>query len=308
MENLVMETGCRQWFWGPKTLNLKPETRKGFGFGLNPPFGTRKGFGFGLNPPVWNPKGFRVWLNFAWVKPTYCIVHIHVYLHWWGLCWWEHPWHSAFRKGGFMFTIIIVIISVMIYIYIYTYYHYYYYYYYCYYYCYDCYDCYHCSFLFRPAGSRRSPPELYIPQRGVQWKQEVEIYMISYTSLLYDTTPIHCTPLPLHPPCNEYPLELWILTNTCLKLHRWESHCHESKPLTSSLAGSWLALDWPANAPLHPGTPNPPTNIIPTNIAWLKLSGKFPMSLGIPPLKFKIMLESNPLKSSMLVGGLGVLQ
>ena len=24
--------------------------------------------------------------------------------------------------------------------------------------------------------------------------------MILYTSLLYDTTPIHCTPLPLHPP------------------------------------------------------------------------------------------------------------
>ena len=31
-------------------------------------------------------------------------------------------------------------------------------------------------------------------------------------------------------------------------------------------------------------TPNLPTNIVPTNIAWLKLSWKFPMGLGIPPL------------------------
>ena len=31
-------------------------------------------------------------------------------------------------------------------------------------------------------------------------------------------------------------------------------------------------------------TPNPPTKIVPTNIARLKLSGNFPMGLGIPPL------------------------
>ena len=48
-------------------------------------------------------------------------------------------------------------------------------------------------------------------------------------------------------------------------------------------------------------TPNPPTNI-PTKIAGLKLSRKFPMGLGIPLLEIKIMLESNPLKSTMLVG------
>ena len=41
---------------------------------------------------------------------------------------------------------------------------------------------------------------LYIPQRGVQWKQGVVIYMTLYASLLYNTTPIHCTPDPLHPP------------------------------------------------------------------------------------------------------------
>ena len=37
-------------------------------------------------------------------------------------------------------------------------------------------------------------------QRGVQRKQGVGNYMMSYTSLLYNATPIHCTPLPLHPP------------------------------------------------------------------------------------------------------------
>ena len=35
---------------------------------------------------------------------------------------------------------------------------------------------------------------------GVQWKQAVVIYMMSYTSSLHNTTPMHCTPLPLHPP------------------------------------------------------------------------------------------------------------
>ena len=54
-------------------------------------------------------------------------------------------------------------------------------------------------------------------------------------------------------------------------------------------------------------TPNLPTNIIPTKIARLKLSGKSPTDMRIQPLIFKIMLESNPLKSIMLVGRLGVL-
>ena len=31
-------------------------------------------------------------------------------------------------------------------------------------------------------------------------------------------------------------------------------------------------------------TPNPPIKIVPTNIVWVKLSGKSPMNLGIPPL------------------------
>ena len=53
-------------------------------------------------------------------------------------------------------------------------------------------------------------------------------------------------------------------------------------------------------------TPNLPTNIVPTNIAGVRLYGKSPMGLGISPLSMKIMLESNPLKSTMLVGRLGV--
>ena len=39
-----------------------------------------------------------------------------------------------------------------------------------------------------------------IHQRGAQWKQGVVICMLSYTSLLCNATPIHCTPFPLHPP------------------------------------------------------------------------------------------------------------
>ena len=39
-----------------------------------------------------------------------------------------------------------------------------------------------------------------IHQRGVQWKQGVVICMVLHTSLLYNPTPIRCTPLPLHPP------------------------------------------------------------------------------------------------------------
>ena len=48
-------------------------------------------------------------------------------------------------------------------------------------------------------------------------------------------------------------------------------------------------------------TPNLPTKIIPTKIRWLELSGKFLMGLRIPSLNIKIMLESNPLKSRILV-------
>ena len=57
------------------------------------------------------------------------------------------------------------------------------------------------------------PALLYIPQREVQWKQGVVIYTMLYTSLLYDTTPIHCTPLPLHPPVMNTHLRIFLLVS-----------------------------------------------------------------------------------------------
>ena len=53
-------------------------------------------------------------------------------------------------------------------------------------------------------------------------------------------------------------------------------------------------------------TPNLPTKMIPTKIAWLELSGKSPMDMRIPSFRIKIMFESNPLKSIMFVGRLAV--
>ena len=41
------------------------------------------------------------------------------------------------------------------------------------------------------------PVQVYILQRGVQWKQGAVICMVLYTILLYGTTPIHCTRTPL---------------------------------------------------------------------------------------------------------------
>ena len=53
-------------------------------------------------------------------------------------------------------------------------------------------------------------------------------------------------------------------------------------------------------------TPDLPTKISPTKIARLKLPGKIPAGLGIRPLESKIVLESNPLKSRILVRRLDV--
>ena len=46
--------------------------------------------------------------------------------------------------------------------------------------------------------------------------------------------------------------------------------------------------------------PNRPMKNLPTKVRCLKISGKFPMGLGIPPLEFKTLLESNPPKSGIL--------
>ena len=53
---------------------------------------------------------------------------------------------------------------------------------------------------------------IYILQRGVQWNQGVVICMPLYTSLLHNTTPIHCTPHPLHPPLQS--IQRWPSTTT----------------------------------------------------------------------------------------------
>ena len=54
-------------------------------------------------------------------------------------------------------------------------------------------------------------------------------------------------------------------------------------------------------------TPNLPGKIIPAKIRRLKVSGKFPtLDMRIPPLKHKIMPESSPLKSRILVRRLAV--
>ena len=51
-----------------------------------------------------------------------------------------------------------------------------------------------------------------------------------------------------------------------------------------------------------------PAKMVPARIPWLKLSGKFPLDMGvrIPPLGINILLESNPLKSRILVRSLAV--
>ena len=61
----------------------------------------------------------------------------------------------------------------------------------------------------RRSGSdlEAEPALVYILQRGVQWKQGVVVYIVLYTVSLYNTTPIHCTPHPLHPPLQSIHLE-----------------------------------------------------------------------------------------------------
>ena len=72
---------------------------------------------------------------------------------------------------------------------------------------------------------------------------------------------------------------------------------------------AWASRCWFA-ARYHlstaPSTPNLPTKIIPTKMCRLRLCGKFPMGMRNPPLETKIPLESNPLKSRILVRRLAV--
>ena len=69
-----------------------------------------------------------------------------------------------------------------------------------YYYCYYCYYYYYyCYYYYYHYDLRVGTKFSRFIKRGVQWKQGVMIYMMLY-SLLYDTTPVHRAPLPLHPP------------------------------------------------------------------------------------------------------------
>ena len=69
------------------------------------------------------------------------------------------------------------------------------------------------------------------------------------------------------------------------------------------MASEWGQLSsWPSSRT----TPNLATKTIPTKIAWLKHSGKFPMDMRMPSLEFRILPESSPLKSRILVRRLAV--
>ena len=89
-----------------------------------------------------------------------------------------------------MYTHICISLSLSIYIYIYIHIHTYAYVY-----------IYIYIYVYLSMFSRRRDRRVfYILQRGVQWKQGVVVYMMFLSVLLCNTTPIHCTPLRLHPP------------------------------------------------------------------------------------------------------------
>ena len=90
-----------------------------------------------------------------------------------------------------------------------------------------------------------------------------------------------------------------VFRSTC-KVSRRGKIVRESKLLCLRIATRKNGRAEQHTVVLPGSTPNLPTKIMPTKIAWLKLSGKFSMGLGIPPLKIKILLGSNPPKSRIL--------
>ena len=95
-------------------------------------------------------------------------------------------------------------------------------------------------------------------------------------------------------------------------LYLCSNHIILTTSLCRILPGSWLWLhlyhgDW-ASRMLQPNL-HPISLLrlsIHTKIAWLKHAGKILMDMRIPPLIIKIMLESSPLKSIILVRRLAV--
>ena len=73
-----------------------------------------------------------------------------------------------------------------------------------------------------------------------------------------------------------------------------------------SVGASCRKRSKPKKSSCGQGTPNLPASIIPAKICRLKMSGKSPMDMIIPPLTIDIMFESNPLKSRILVLRLAV--
>ena len=106
------------------------------------------------------------------------------------------------------------------------------------------------------------------------------------------------------PTCNSLYYAMLYHTTLCVAILCDTIACYEHAVLTSMRCN----IAWCCDAMRREATctPNLSTGIIPTKIAWLKLSGNFPMGLGVPPLKLKILLESNPLKSRILVRRLAV--
>ena len=103
-----------------------------------------------------------------------------------------------------------------------------------------------------------------------------------------------------------YTLYIYIINIATTHIHNMITN--NIKQTQRSLLASPLP---PRHHPLHVGlqlrfTPSLRTKITPTKIARLNISGKFPMGLGIPTLTIKILLESNPLKSRILVRRLAV--
>ena len=122
--------------------------------------------------------------------PTYIYIYIHIYTY---VCMYIYIYiytHEYTCACVYTYVCIYIYIYICIYIYIYT----------------------HTDWSECERNELSRSYSRFI-KGGAQLKQGVVIYKMFYTSLLYITTPIHCTPLPLHPP----------VTNTQLQPQRSQS-------------------------------------------------------------------------------------
>ena len=82
--------------------------------------------------------------------------------------------------------------------------------------------------------------------------------------------------------------------------------CYAKTALPSARTSSAWSATSSHPRPAWVSSPDLPTKIIPAKTPWLKTSGIFPMDLRIPSLKDKMLIESTPLKSRILVRRLAV--